>query len=127
MTPVGGGGEGSFSSTIDFAAACLFMSWARGRQSSLLSSLLSLGGEMEFELWLGEVCWFGSIYLSSILMTEIAALLAIVGAVTAIEDCTKDEFGLPLSIELVIMAIDVREFTKGSKLFVREMSGISKF
>lgn len=82
---------------------------------------------MEFELWLGEVCWFGSIYLSSILMTEIAALLAIVGAVTAIEDCTKDEFGLPLSIELVIMAIDVREFTVGSKLFVREMSGISKF
>lgn len=26
VTPVGGGGEGSFSSTVDFAAACLFMS-----------------------------------------------------------------------------------------------------
>lgn len=93
----------------------------------LLFLLFFFGGEMEFELWFGEVCWFGFIYLLFILMIEIVVLLVIVGAVIVIEDCIKDEFGLLLFIELVIMVIDVREFIKGLKLFVREMLGILKF
>lgn len=60
-------------------------------------------------------------------MIEIVVLLVIVGVVIVIEDCIKDEFGLLLFIELVIMVIDVREFIKGLKLFVREMLGILKF
>lgn len=60
-------------------------------------------------------------------MIEIVVLLVIVGAVIVIEDCIKDEFWLLLFIELVIMVIDVREFIKGLKLFVREMLGILKF